>query len=77
MRLAMNMTNMAIGGFLCTAIDEAQHPSKRLCAEVHEEKKGGVEFAGHNKVEAVIERQPAMLRQNYLHGCLHCQNVTA
>jgi len=38
--------------------------------------KRGVEFPGHNKLNAVIERQLAMLRQKQTPRCLACQNGT-
>ena len=46
-------------------------------AEVREEKKQGVQFSGHQKVNAAIQRHPAMLRHNQTSGCLPCQNGTA
>ena len=36
-----------------------------------------MEFPGHNKVKAAIQRHLAMLRQNQTSGCLRWQNGTA
>jgi hypothetical protein len=77
MRLALNMAKMAKKGFSRATIEETKYLIKKPCAEVREQKKLGVEFAGHNKVKAEIERHPAMLRQNQTSGCLPCQNGTA
>ena len=76
MRLALNMAKMAKGGFSHAAIEETQQLIKTPHAEVREGKKRGVEFPGHNKVKAAIERHPAMVRENQMDGCLHCQNGT-
>ena len=70
MRLALNMAKMAKGGFSRAAI-------KKPRAEVREEKKRGVEFPGHQKVKAAMERHPAMVYKNHTAGCLPCQNGTA
>jgi len=75
--LALNMAKMVKGGFLRAAIEETQYLIKKPRAEVQEEKKWGVEFPGHNKVKAAIERHPAMLRQNQTPGSLACPNGTA
>jgi len=77
MRLALNMAKMAKEGFSRAAIEEKNYFMKKPRAEVQEEKKRGVEFPGHKKVKAAIERHPAMLRQNQTSGCLRCQNRTA
>jgi len=77
MRLALNMAKMAKGGFSRTAIEEMQQLIKKPGAVVREEKKQGVEFAGHNKVKAAIERHAAMVRENQTDGCLPCPNGTA
>jgi len=50
---------------------------KKPRAEVREEKTRGVEFPGHKKVKAAIQRHPEMLRHNQTPGCLPCQNGTA
>jgi len=77
MRLALNMAKMAKGGISRTAIEETQQLIKKPRAEVREEKKWGVEFPGHNKAKAAIERHPGMVRENQTDGCLPCQNGTA
>jgi len=77
MRLALNMAKMAKEGFSRAAIEETKYLIKKPHAEVWEEKKRGVEFPGHEKVKAAIQRQPAMLCQNQTSGCLPCQNGTA
>ena len=77
MHLALNMAKMAKGGISRAAIEETQQLIKKPRAEVREEKMRGVEFPGHNKVKAVIERHPAMVRENQTDGCLPCQNGTA
>jgi len=77
MRLALNMAKMAKGGISRAAIEETQQLIKKPRAKVREEKKRGIEFPGHNKVKAAIERHPAMVRKNQTDGCLPCQNGTA
>jgi len=77
MRLALNMAKMAKWGFSSAAIEETQQLIKKPRAEVREAKKRGVEFAGHNKLKAAIERHPAMVRENQTDGCLPCPNSTA
>ena len=72
MRLALNMANMAKEGFLRAAIEETEYLIKKPRAEVREGKKWGVEFSGHNKVQAAIQRHTAMLRQIQTSGCLPC-----
>jgi len=77
MHLALKMAKMAKEGFSRAAIEEMKYLIKKPRPEVQEEKKRGVEFPGHNKVKAAIQRHPAMLRQNQMSGCLPCQNGTA
>jgi hypothetical protein len=77
MRLAFNMAKMAKEGFSRTAIEETKYLIKKPHAKVREEKMRGVEFPGHKKVKAAIQRHPAMLRHNQTPGCLPCQNGTA
>jgi len=77
MRLALNMAKMAKEGFSHAPIEERKYLIKKPRAEVQEEKKRGVEFPGHNKVKAAIQRHPAMLRQNQTSGCVPCQQGTA
>jgi len=76
MRLALNIAKMAKGGFSCTAIEERKCLIKKPRAEVREEKKRGVEFAGDNNVKAWMERHLAMLWENQTDHCLPCQNGT-
>jgi len=77
MHLGLNMAKMAKEGYLRTAIEETKYRIRKPRAELREEKKRGVEFPGHTKVKAVIQRHPAMLRHNQVSGCLPCQNGTA
>jgi len=77
MHLALSLAKRAKGGFLRTTIDETQQLFKKPRAEVPEEKQRGVEFPGHKKVKAAIERHPAMVYKNHMAGCLPCQNGTA
>jgi hypothetical protein len=77
MHLALNMAKMAKEGFSRAAIEEKKYVIKKPRAEVREQKKRGVEFPGHKKVKAAIQRHPAMLGHNQTSGCLRCQNGTA
>jgi len=77
MRLALNMAKMAKEGFWRATIKKTKYLIKKPRAEVREEKKRGVEFPGHEKVKAAIQRHPVMLRHNQTSGCLPCQNGTA
>jgi hypothetical protein len=77
MHLALNMAKMAKGGFSRAAIEETQQLIKKPCAKVREEKKRGIEFPGHQKVKAAMERHPAIVYKNHTAGCLPCQNGTA
>jgi hypothetical protein len=61
MRLALNVAIMATEGFSHAAIEETQLLIINPRGEVRVEKKRGVEFPGHTKVKAAIERPPAML----------------
>jgi len=70
---ALNMAKLAREGFSRAAIEETKYFIKTPRAEIREEKKWGVEFPGHNKVKASIQRHPAMLRQNQMSGCFPCQ----
>jgi hypothetical protein len=76
MRLALNMAKMAKEGFSRAAIEETKYLIKKPRTKVREEKKRGVEFPGHIKVKAAIQRHPAMLRQTQTSGCLPCQYGT-
>jgi len=77
MRLALNMPKMAKEGFAGAAIEATYYRIKKPLAEVWAEKIRGVEFSGHKMVKAEIHRDPAMLRQNQMAGCLPWQNATA
>jgi len=77
LRVALNTAKMAKGGFLCAAIEETQSPMKKPHTEVKDEQKWGVEFLGHRKVKAAMERHSAMLHQNHTNRCLHCPNAAA
>jgi len=74
---ALDMAKMAKGGFSHTAIEETQYLIQKPRAEVQDKMLRGVEFPGHKKVWAAIERQPAMLCQNHMPGFLSCRNGTA
>jgi hypothetical protein len=77
MRVALNMANTAKGGFSHARVEETQQLIKKPSAEVREEQKRGVEFPGHKKVKAIMERHPAMVYKNHTAGSLPCQNGTA
>jgi len=68
---------MAKWGFWRTAMKETQHLINTARAEVRQEKKWVVDFPGHGKVKAAIERYPTMVYENQTDGCLPCQNRTA
>jgi len=61
MLLALNMATMAKGGISRAAIEEKQRLIRKPCAEVREEEKQGVEFPGHQKVKAGMQRHLAMI----------------
>jgi hypothetical protein len=67
---------MAKEVFSHTAIEETNYLIKKPCAEVPEEKTRHVEFPGHEKVNAAIQRHQEILCQNQTSGCLPCQNCT-
>jgi len=75
-RLALNEAKMAKEDYSCATIAETQLPIKKPCAQVREEIKWGVEFPGHEKVKAAIERDLPMFLQNQTAGCLPWQNDT-
>jgi len=77
MRLALNMSKVATGGFSCHVIEEKHHPIKIPLAELREEMKRGVEFHGHEEGKAAIEWHPAMVYENQTDSCLPCHNGTA
>jgi hypothetical protein len=76
MCLAQNKAEMAKEGFSWAAIEETKYPIKEFRAKVQEKKKQGVEFPAHETMYAMIERHPAMIRQNHMAGCLPCQKGT-
>jgi len=76
MRLVLNMAKMAKQGFSCATIEEPKYIIQKPRAVVRDEKKWGVEFPGHKKVEAAIQKHPAMLHQNRMSGCLPCHHGT-
>jgi len=76
-RLALNMAKLANGGLLFTALKETQQLIKKLCAAVQDETKWGVEFPGHNKVNAAIPRHQTIVYKNHTDCSLPCQNGTA
>ena len=73
MHLAVNMAKMAKRVFSRAATEETKNLIKKPRIEVQEEITRGVEFRGHEKVKAEIQRHPAMLHQNFTSGCLPCQ----
>jgi len=77
MPLALNMAKMAKGGFSQATREETQYLIKKSWAEVRAEKKHGVKYPAHKKVNAAMERQPAMICQNHMDSCLPFQNGTA
>jgi len=77
MRLVLSLAKMAKEGFSRAAIEETKYLIKKPRTEVGAEKKRGVEFPGHKRVKAAIQRHLAMLRHNQTSGCLPCQNGTS
>jgi hypothetical protein len=77
MRLALNMAKLAKEGFSHAAIEETKYLINKPHAKVQEVKKRGVEFPGHKKVKAAIQRHPATVRQNQTSGHLPYQCRTA
>jgi hypothetical protein len=75
-RLALNMAKMAKEGFSRAAIVESKYLIRKPRAKVRKAKKWAVEFPGHKKVKASIQRHSAILRQNQISSCLPCQNGT-
>jgi len=70
MRLAMNMAKVAKEGVSRAGIEETQQIIQEPHTEVRQEKKRGVGFPGHNKMKAVIERHPSLVRENHTDGSL-------
>jgi hypothetical protein len=77
MHLAFSIAIMGKGGRSHTAVNETQFLIETPRHEIGEEKKRDVEFPEHKNVNAAIEMNPAMLRQNETPSYLHCQNGTA
>jgi len=77
MRPSLNVAKMGKGGFSCATVEEAQQLMKKPREEVQEEKMRGVEFPGHDEVNATMERHPAMVYKNHMAVCHPCQNGTA
>jgi len=76
MCLALNMAKMAKEEISHYTIEETQWLINKPRTKVDEEKKQGVEFPGHIKVQAAMERGADMLPQNHMAGCLPCQHGT-
>jgi hypothetical protein len=76
MRLALNIAKMGKQRISRAAIEETQQQIQKPGGEVREEKKRGVEFPGHQKVKATMQRHPAMVYKNHPAGCLACHNGT-
>jgi hypothetical protein len=55
-------------------VEETKYLGKKPHVEVSQIKQWCVEFSTHKKVNAVIQRQPAMLWQNHKSLCILCQN---
>jgi len=77
MCLAVIMAKMPKEGCSRAVIEETQYVFKKPHGRVRQEQKWGVEFHGHQWVQAAMERQPAMLHQNHTARCLPCQCGTA
>jgi hypothetical protein len=77
MLVALNMAKMAKGGFSRPALEEMQQLISQPRPEVREQQMRGVQFPGHQKVKAEMERHLAMVYTNHKAGCLPCQNGTA
>jgi len=76
-RLALNMANMAKGGFSHTAIEEKHYLIKKPRAEVRQWKRRGVKFPGSKVVQAAMASHPKMVSQNHPDGGLPWQNGTS
>jgi hypothetical protein len=74
--LALNMAKMAKGGYLQATMEQTQQLIKKLCTQVQEEKMREVEFPGHKKMQAAIERHAAMVYKNHTNSFLPRQNGT-
>ena len=76
MHLALNMTAMANGGFIDVTREKMQYVIKIPYADVQEERKLRIVFPVHRNVNTAIERHPAMVCENQMHGCIPCQICT-
>jgi len=72
--LALNMAKMTTEDSSRAALEETKYLITKPRAVVREEKMRGIEFAGHKKVKAAIERHLTMLHQNHTSGCHPCEN---
>jgi hypothetical protein len=77
MRPALSMAKLAKGGLSRAAIEEREQLIKKPRAIVRAAMKRGVQFPGHNKVKAAIERHPEMVQVNQMDVRLLCQNGSA
>jgi len=75
-RLALNMAKIAKGGCSHTAMKEMRQLRTKPLAEVREDQKLVVEFPGHRKVKAAMNRHPTMVCENWTDGCLPSRNGT-
>jgi hypothetical protein len=71
------MTKMAVEDISRAALAKRKYLIKKPPAEVREENKRGVEFPENTKMQAIIQRPPAMLGEKETCGCHACQNGTA
>jgi len=77
MRLTLNMAKIVKQGFSRAAMEDTQQLIKKPHAQVRGEKKQRVVFPGHIKVNAAIERHPAMFCDHQMDSCLTCEYCTA
>jgi hypothetical protein len=73
----MNVAKLVKGEFSCGTIVETQQRMKKHHAKVGEEKMRVVEFPGHQKVKAAMERHPAMVYSTHTAGSAPCECGTA
>jgi len=71
MRLPLNMSITAKGGFSHAVLEETQYLINKLRLKVKGEKMRVVEFRGHKLVKAARQRQPAMLHQTNQTDAFH------
>jgi len=77
MRLAVIMAKMAKAVFSHATTEGMQYLIKKPRAEVQEVRNLGVDFPGHRKVNAPIERHLAMVCESHTDGCRAGQNGAA